>query len=230
MKTSYMSFFLFLHSQKNKKMKSTDKLSQARNIKRRADLVKLLFYKNEKFNFLTDRENEVMRMVHWEEFNLEQISQKLNISKSRLSLILKNAEKKFRNHIFRSLNCYNDYTNEYFSKNRLIDKLQTENRVLKELINKNISNIDNKKINMLSVYDLDVMGLNIVDSGLSVRALNAIRSNFDNIQTISDLFEIKENDLMKSRHLGVKTMNEIFNLFHNNGIDFKNKKLVNSKY
>lgn len=206
-------------------MKSENKLQQNRNLRKRADLVKLLFYKNENFSFLSDRENEIMRMVHWDELSFKDISKKLNISEQRVSQISKKAEQRFRKNIFESLNNYAEYHLYVLEKSKEINQLESENRILKEIITKNLNKIDLDVEEKIKIHELEVMGMELIDMDFSNRAINGLRSNFHNLRTVADLFQLSDSDLMKCRNFGVKSLNEVYSLFHKHGIDFKTKKL-----
>lgn len=211
-------------------METEIKLEKRQNWKRRANLVKFLFNNNKNFNFLTERENEIMRMIHWDEMSIKDVSVKFGVNSSKISLELGKAEKRFSRIIFDSVNNYDEYFKSIYENHKEIRYLQSQNRILKEMI---LKDSDKREIDVrkkIEITELEVMKITIYDIDFSVRALNVIKGNFENVNTVADLFEVKDSELMKCRNCGIKSRNEIYQFFEKHGIDFKNKTLFKQYY
>ncbi len=69
---------------------------------------------------------------------------------------------------------------------------------------------------------LRVLEMNIEDMDLSVRSYNCLKRA--GIHTIEDLTKKTEDDMLKVRNLGRKSLDEVINKLHSLGLDLKNKE------
>ncbi len=144
---------------------------------------------------LKPREKEVLLMRYEEKLTYEEIGKECGVTGKRISQI-----------ISKSISKLKDSSNKLVEE-KVIENLRKENEILRkklEFFRSDIfSNYRNEGIEVL---------------GLSVRAYNGLRKM--RINTVGDLLGTNKNDLYKIRNVGRKTIEEIIQRVHDEGLEF----------
>lgn len=163
---------------------------------------------------LTEREGEILIMFFKDNMSLDEISEKIYISRVRINQLLNKASNRI---IYR----INQLEKMYKLKNDALS-LVSENNLLKkhnqELYYKFLRDQENKELENLKTnryiqhfikygYDIKDLKINFMDFDLSVRIINCLK-NAD-INNLQDLLSHKKSDLYKYRNFGKKSLNEL---------------------
>lgn len=99
-------------------------------------------------------------------------------------------------------------------------------KIMEEHINLFVSLADNMNVSDILVsHEEDkqtkVLEMNIEDMDLSVRSYNCLKRA--NIHTVEDLIKRSEDDMLKVRNLGRKSLDEVINKLYSYGLTLRNK-------
>lgn len=70
----------------------------------------------------------------------------------------------------------------------------------------------------MSKEKMELLSKKLTDCSLSVRALCCLM--FADIETVGDLVQYKKNELLMFRNFGNKTISELDDFLHDNGLDW----------
>jgi predicted DNA-binding protein YlxM (UPF0122 family) len=160
---------------------------------------------------LSEREANILTMLFKDNMSLDDISEKIYITRVRTTQLLNKATNRIIYRINQLEKMYN-LSNDALS-------LRTENELLrkqnKELYRKFLRNqeLNDLKSNtnvqhfLKYGYDIKDLKMSYLDFDLSVRTLNCLK--LADILTLEDLLVYKKSDLMKFRNFGKTSLNEL---------------------
>ena len=159
---------------------------------------------------LSQREADILSMLFKDNMSLDDISEKINITRVRTTQLLNKATNRIIYRINQLEKMYN-LSNDALSVRTENELLRKQNKELhmKFLRNKELGDI--KSINVQHFlkhgYDIKDLKMSYIDFDLSVRTLNCLKLAY--IETLEDLLACKKSDLMKFRNFGKKSLDEL---------------------
>lgn len=147
---------------------------------------------------LTEREQLCINLYYFEEFTLEEVGKRLNVTRDRIRQIIAKGIRKLRNpHRSNILAVGMDEYNRIHEEVRRI-RDETREKYLEQFKQEEEKKYDNNE---------DFLEVSIEELELSVRAYNCLKRG--GCDTIKDVFLKDEDDFMRIRNLGRKSKEEV---------------------